>query len=92
MPKTFKIQKMKNTQSKIKPIKIKKPKKRNKTKTKNKKQKQKKPRISYCFGCKDFTHNFRLKEIKMTNEELREKSHCVVLQSNKSRFLKQKIN
>ena len=50
MPKTFKIQKMKNTQSKIKPIKIKKTPKNKE----NQNKKQKKPRTSYCFGCKDF--------------------------------------
>ena len=46
----------------------------------------------YCFGCKDYTQNFRLQEVKMTNAVLREKSHCVVCLSNKSRFLKQKHN
>ena len=45
-----------------------------------------------CFGCKDFTHNFRPEKVKMTNKILREKSHCVVCRSNKSRFLKQKVN
>ena len=70
-----KLQKMKNTQSEIKPIKI-----------------GKRPGTTYCFGCKDFTHNFRPQEVKMTNKVLREKSHCVVCRSNKSRFLKQKIN
>ena len=44
----------------------------------------------YCFGCKNFTHNFRPEKVKMTNKILRGKSHCVVCQSNKSRFLKQK--
>ena len=29
---------------------------------------------------------------KMTNKLLREKSHCVVCRSNRSRFLKQKMN
>ena len=70
-----KLQKMKNTQSEIKPIKI-----------------GKRPGTTYCFGCKDFTHNFRPQEIKMTNKVLREKSNCVVCRSNKSRFLKQKHN
>ena len=23
---------------------------------------------TYCFGCKDFTHNFRPQEVKMTNK------------------------
>ena len=45
-----------------------------------------------CLRCKDFTHNFRPQEVKMTNKMLREKSNCVVCQSNKSRFLKQKHN
>ena len=47
---------------------------------------------TYCFGCKDFTHNFRPQEIKMTNKVLSEKSNCVVCRSNKSKFLKQKHN
>ena len=47
---------------------------------------------TYCLGCKDYTHNFRPEKVKMANKVLREKSHCVVCSSNKSRFLKQKIN
>ena len=70
-----KLQKMRNIQSKIKPIKIK-----------------KQSGATYCFACKDSTQNFRPQEVKMTNKVLREKSHCVVCRSNKSRFLKQKIN
>ena len=31
----------------------------------------------YCLGCKDFTHNFRTQEVKMTNKVLKEKSNCV---------------
>ena len=46
----------------------------------------------YCLGCKDYTQNFRPLEVKMANKMLREKCHCVVCRSNKSRFLKQKIN
>ena len=38
----------------------------------------KRPGTTYCFGCKDFTHNFRPQEVKMTNKVLREKSNCVV--------------
>ena len=38
------------------------------------------------FGCKDYTKNFRPQQVKMTNKVLREKSHCVVCRSNKSRF------
>ena len=47
---------------------------------------------TYCLGCKDFTHNFIPQEVKMPNKVLREKSNCIVCQSNKSRFLKQKHN
>ena len=66
---------MKNTQWKIKSIKI-----------------GKEPGTTYCFGCKDYTKNFRPQKVKMINKELREKSHCVVCRSSKSRFLKQKVN
>ena len=33
---------------------------------------------TYCLGCKDYTHNFKPQEIKMTNKVLREKSNCVI--------------
>ena len=48
--------------------------------------------ITYCLGCKDYTHNFKAQEIKMTNKILKEKSKCVIFRSSKSRFLKQKYN
>ena len=70
-----KLQKMKNTQSKIKPIKI-----------------GKQSGTTHCFGCKDYTQNFRPQEVKMTNKVLRKKFHCLVCRSNKSRVLKQKHN
>ena len=70
-----KLQKMKNTQSKIKPIKD-----------------RKQSGTTFCFGCKDYTKNFKPEKVKRANKVLREKSHCVVCRSNKSRFLKQKIN
>ena len=38
----------------------------------------KRPGTTYCFGCKDFTHNFGSQEVKLTNKELREKSNCIV--------------
>ena len=66
---------MKNTESKIKPIKI-----------------GKQSGTTYCFGCKEYTKNFSPQEVKMINKVLKQKSHCVVSRSNKSRFLKQKIN
>ena len=50
------------------------------------------PGTTYCLGCKDFALNFRPQEVKMTNKVLGEKSNCIVCQSNKSRFLKQKHN
>ena len=31
-----------------------------------------------CFGCKDYTKNFRPEKVKMTNKVLREKPHYVV--------------
>ena len=66
---------MKNTQSKIKPLKI-----------------GKELETTYCSGRKDFTHEFRPQEVKMTNKVLRQKSNCVACRSNKSRLLKQKHN
>ena len=46
---------------------------------------------TYCLGCKDYAHNFKPQEVRMTNKVLREKSNCVVCRSSsKSRFLKQK--
>ena len=47
------------------------------------------PETTYCFWCKDYTKNFRPEKVKMTNKVVREKSHCIVCRSNKSRFLKQ---
>ena len=38
----------------------------------------KQSRTTYCFGCKDYTQNFRPEKVKMTNKVLRDKSHCVV--------------
>ena len=49
----------------------------------------KQPGCTYCFGCKDYTKNFRPKKVNMTNKVVREKSHCIIYWSNKSRFLKQ---
>ena len=60
---------MKNTQSKVKPIKI-----------------GKQSGRTYFLECKDYTKNFRSQEVKMINKVPREKSHCIVCRSNKSRF------
>ena len=70
------LQRMKNTQSKIKPIKL----------------GEKNPGITYCLGFEDYTNNFKPQKIKMTNKVLREKSNYIDCQSNKSRFLRQKHN
>ena len=43
----------------------------------------KKSGTTYCFGCKDYTKDFRSQEVKMTNKVLREKSYSVVCRSNK---------
>ena len=50
----------------------------------------KRPGTTYCLDCKDYTRNFRLKEVKMMSKVLRQKSNCLVCRSNKSRFLKRK--
>ena len=49
----------------------------------------KQPGTTYCLGCKDYTKNIRPKKVNMTNKVVRKKSHCIVCQSNKSRFSKQ---
>ena len=66
---------MKNTQSKIKPIKI-----------------RKQPGTTYCFGCKEFTHNFRPEEVKMKNKVLRKKSYCVVCRNIDPKMFRTKNN
>ena len=38
---------------------------------------EKQPGTTYCLGCKDFTHNFRPQEVKMTNKVL-EKNETVL--------------
>ena len=50
---------MKNTQLKIKPIKV-----------------GKQYGTIQCFGCKNYTKNFRPKNVNMTNKILREKLCC----------------
>ena len=49
----------------------------------------KKPGTTYCFGCKDYTKDFRPEKVNMANKVVREKSHCIVCGTNKSRFLRQ---
>ena len=33
---------------------------------------------THCLGCKDYTHNFKPEEVKITNKLLRKKSNCFV--------------
>ena len=49
----------------------------------------KQPGTTYRFGCKYYTKNFRPEKVQMTNKVVREKSHCIVCRTNKSRFVKQ---
>ena len=35
---------------------------------------EKEIRTTHCLGCKNYTHNFKLQEVKITIEVLREKS------------------
>ena len=49
----------------------------------------KRPGTIYFFGCKDYTKNFGAEKVNMTNKVVREKSHCIACQTNKSRILKQ---
>ena len=37
----------------------------------------KKVGTTYCLECKDYTHNFKPEEVKMTKEVLKEKSSCL---------------
>ena len=45
---------------------------------------------TYCFGCRDYTDNFKSQEVKMTNKVLRGKWKCALCRSSKARFSKQK--
>ena len=45
---------------------------------------------TYCFGCRDYTDNFKSQEVKMTNKVLRGKWNCALCRSSKARFSKQK--
>ena len=49
----------------------------------------KQPETTYCFGFKSYTKNFKPEKVKMKYKVVREKSHCIVCRSNRSRFLKQ---
>ena len=46
----------------------------------------KKSGTTYCVGFKDYTKNFRPEKVNLTNKVVREKSHCILCRSNKSRF------
>ena len=38
----------------------------------------KKSGTTYCFGCEDYTKNFRLEKVNMTNNVVTEKPHCII--------------
>ena len=63
---------MKNTKSKIKPIKI-----------------GKQSGTTYCFGCKDYTKNFRPQEVKM-KKKYSEKNLTVLFVDQKIKIFKTK--
>ena len=46
----------------------------------------------YCLACRKHADNIGSKTVTMTNKEVRDKSRCRERLSNKSRFMKQKLN
>ena len=47
---------------------------------------------THCLACREHTNNIGSKRITMTNKVVRDKSKCAQCLSNKSRFMKQKLN
>ena len=47
---------------------------------------------TYCLACKEHTANIGSKRMTMTNKAIRDKSRCAKCLSDKSRFMKQKLN
>ena len=47
---------------------------------------------TYCLMCKKHTNNIGSKKVIMKNKGVRHKPRCANCMSNKSRFLKQKLN
>ena len=47
---------------------------------------------TYCLACRKHTNNIGSKTVTMTNKVIRDKSRCAQCFSDKSRFLKEKLN
>ena len=47
---------------------------------------------SYCLACREHAGNIGSKRVTMTNKVIRDKSRCAQCFSDKSRFMKQKLN
>ena len=35
--------------------------------------------MTYCLGCRDYTHNIESKKVTITNKVIREKSRCLIV-------------
>ena len=46
---------------------------------------------TYCLACREHTGNIGSRKVTMTNKIIRDKSRCAQCLSDKSRFLKQKV-
>ena len=47
---------------------------------------------TYCLACRKHTNNIGSRTVTMTNKVIRDKSRCAQCLSDKSRFMKQKLN
>ena len=47
---------------------------------------------TYCLTCREHTDNIGSGKVTMTNKVIRDKSRCAQCLSDKSKFLKQKLN
>ena len=47
---------------------------------------------TYCLACREHTDNIGSKGVTITNKIIRDKSRCAQCLSDKSRFMKQKLN
>ena len=47
---------------------------------------------SYCLACRKHANNTGSRKVTMTNKVIRGKSRCAQCFSDKSRFMKQKLN
>ena len=47
---------------------------------------------TYCLACRKHTNHIASRKVTMTNEVIRDKSRCRECLSDKSRFMKRKLN